>query len=111
MFDGSQVAALKAKAASEYMQQPSRLEAVSALIWGCAWRSNTMINLNHYAMAQCMDIRKRIESPHLQNMMGNLVHYFGTVAEEGNEMELLYLVSQLREKLRKCSENLAKTLG
>ncbi|KAF3444027.1 hypothetical protein FNV43_RR13717 [Rhamnella rubrinervis] len=111
VFDGSQVAALKAKAASEYAQRPSRVEAVSALIWRCAWRSNTMINLKHSVMVQFMDIRKRVESPPLENTMGNLVHYFGTVAEEGNEMELPYLVAQLREQIRKCSENLVKTLA
>ncbi|XP_060668881.1 minovincinine 19-hydroxy-O-acetyltransferase-like [Ziziphus jujuba] len=36
VFDGLSIAALKAKAASESVPQPTRLEVVTDLIWKCA---------------------------------------------------------------------------
>ncbi|KAH7532933.1 stemmadenine O-acetyltransferase [Ziziphus jujuba] len=108
VFDGLNIAALKAEAVSETVQRPSRVEVVSALLWRCASRSSLS---KHSIMVQFVNIRKRVESPSLENTMGNLVHYFGTDIEGIDKMELKEVVARLRKRIVEAGDNLTKALG
>ncbi|KAJ6313034.1 hypothetical protein OIU77_014535 [Salix suchowensis] len=98
VFDASKIAALQAKAASESVTCPTRVEAVTALIWKCAMnasRSNSE-HLRYSILSQSVDLRKRMAPPMPENTIGNLVGYFASCATEC-EIELQSLVGQLRQ--------------
>ncbi|GLT46064.1 hypothetical protein SLA2020_198520 [Shorea laevis] len=102
VFHSSKIAELKAKAASERVSPPSRVEAVMALIWKCAVtasRSNTR-TFKPFALYQPVNLRKRIIS---ENSMGNLFRML--VAQIGDEeIQLPILVDQLKTKLREATK-------
>ncbi|KAJ6719226.1 N-BENZOYLTRANSFERASE PROTEIN putative-RELATED [Salix purpurea] len=84
VFDASKIAALQAKAASESVTCPTRVEAVTALIWKCAMnasRSNSE-HLRYSILSQSVDLRKRMAPPMPENTIGNLVGYFASCATE-----------------------------
>ncbi|XP_028948869.2 acyltransferase Pun1-like [Malus domestica] len=102
VFDASKIAALKAKAASATVPNPTRVEAVSALIWKSAleasrsnlgfarpstWRSST-------------NLRKILAQPFAENLQGNFVFFTMTKIEENEVYDLQTLVA----KMRKCVE-------
>ncbi|PQQ12570.1 BAHD acyltransferase [Prunus yedoensis var. nudiflora] len=76
VFDASNIAALKAKATSATVPNPTRVEAVSALIWKCAMEA-TRWNLGFKKPSVCcqaMDMRKRSSGQAFaENILGNFV--------------------------------------
>ncbi|KAF9673706.1 hypothetical protein SADUNF_Sadunf10G0052100 [Salix dunnii] len=112
VFDSPKIAALQAKAASESVTCPTRVEAVTALIWKCAMnasRSNSE-RLRYSILSQSVNLRRRMVPPLPENTIGNLVVYFASCATEC-EIELQSLVGQLRKGLRDFDENYVKKLG
>jgi hypothetical protein len=112
VFDASKIAALQAKAVSESVTCPTRVEAVTALIWKCAMnasRSNSE-HLRYSILSQSVNLRKRMVPPLPENTFGNLVGYFASCATEC-EIELQSLVGQLRKGLRDFGENYVEKLG
>ncbi|KAF9677833.1 hypothetical protein SADUNF_Sadunf08G0148900 [Salix dunnii] len=112
VFDASKIAALQAKAVSESVQCPTRVEAVTALIWKCAMnasRSNSE-HLRYSILSQPVNLRKRMVPPLPEHTIGNLVGYFASCATEC-EVELQSLVGQIRKGLRDFGENYMKKLG
>jgi hypothetical protein len=101
VFDASKIATLKAKAASGSVPQPTRVEAVSALIWKCARTVSRPSKL-----VQIMNIRKRVVPPFPESSFGNLMCLF--VAKTGDrETELRGLVIELRKGIEAFTENYA----
>ncbi|XP_010478802.1 PREDICTED: BAHD acyltransferase At5g47980-like [Camelina sativa] len=98
VFESSKIAELKSKAASETVAVPTRVEAISALIWKCATKAassrcnwSSMINL-------AMDIRLRTSSDILsQDAIGNLLTSFFLKKEPGSVMEIDQIVAQFRK--------------
>ncbi|GKU98136.1 hypothetical protein SLEP1_g11173 [Rubroshorea leprosula] len=103
VFHSSKIAELKAKAASERVPQPSRVEVVTALIWKWAMavsRSNYR-SPKPSAVHQPVNVRKRIGS---DNSMGNLLGVFVAQIGDGTEIQLPVLVDQLRMKLEEATK-------
>ncbi|PON64754.1 Transferase [Parasponia andersonii] len=115
VFDKSKIAALKAKAASDGVKQPTRVEVVTALVWKCAInaaRSNSKLN-NHNVLFQLLDIRQSVEPPFPENTTGNLVGS-SLVQVDYNELQKIGpqgLVAKLRIETEEFRENEAKRLG
>ncbi|CAK7332405.1 unnamed protein product [Dovyalis caffra] len=111
VFDASKIAALQAKAVSESVTCPTRVEAVTALIWKCAMnasRSNSE-HLRFSILSQSVNLRQRMVPPLPEHTVGNLVGYFASCATEC-EIELQSLVGQLRKGLQDFGENYVKKL-
>ncbi|KAJ6725746.1 F21J9.9 [Salix purpurea] len=112
VFDASKIAALQVKAANESVQWPTRVEAVTALIWKCAMnasRSNSE-HLRYSILSQPVNLRRRVVPPLPEHTIGNLVGYFASCATEC-EVELQSLVGQIRKGLRDFGETYMKKLG
>ncbi|KAJ6689136.1 hypothetical protein OIU85_005533 [Salix viminalis] len=112
VFDASKIAALQVKAAGESVQWPTRVEAVTALIWKSAMnasRSNSE-HLRYSILSQPVNLRRRMVPPLPEHTIGNLVGYFASCATEC-EVELQRLVGQIRKGLRDFGENFMKKLG
>ncbi|KAK9937560.1 hypothetical protein M0R45_014339 [Rubus argutus] len=102
VFDASRIAALKSKAASAAVPNPTRVEVVSALIWKCAMeasRSN-LGSIRPSLWCQVVNMRKRSGQDALtENLLGNFSSHFAAMTVE-SEVDLQCLVA----KFRKCME-------
>lgn len=111
VFDASNIQNLKARSAGLNVGNPTRVEAVSALIWKCARKaSNSHLGyLRPSVLAQPVNIRGRIIPPISENCVGNLVACFLVQNHEKN-LKLQSLVTQLRrgkeEFFKRCQEKL-----
>ncbi|KAF3437950.1 hypothetical protein FNV43_RR20706 [Rhamnella rubrinervis] len=103
----------KAKAASETVEQPSRVEAVASLIWGCVIAASTRSNfkLRHQMLEMSVNLRKRVEPPLQKNSIGNLRS--GTIVEAkgDNNCMIKDLAAELRKGVKEFCESKAKKLG
>ncbi|KAH7838707.1 hypothetical protein Vadar_030189 [Vaccinium darrowii] len=77
VFDATKIAALRAKAASTSVQRPTRVEAISALIWKCAVEASRL-RLGEPARKPSMlqwpvNIRPRLVPPLSEHSFGNLI--------------------------------------
>ncbi|XAR61577.1 Vinorine synthase [Bertholletia excelsa] len=101
LFDSSSMAALKSRASGRSgIQNPSRVEAVSAFIWKSAM-SALEANAGHQKpsiISHAVDLRRRMELP-LEEHMGNLlwIPYAQWLPEE--DKELKYLIRKIRETI------------
>ncbi|XP_031261344.1 BAHD acyltransferase At5g47980-like [Pistacia vera] len=101
VIESSKIVSLKAKAAGATVQQPTRVEAVTALIWKC------MINVSRSAkgfprlsvISHVVNLRKRIEPPLPENCIGNIVGAFFAAHSTEKETDLQGLVCELRKEL------------
>ncbi|KAJ7957633.1 Vinorine synthase-like [Quillaja saponaria] len=104
VFSASKIAELKAQAASTFVERPTRVEAVLALLW----KSATMAARAKFGsnrptvLSQLVNIRKRLNPPLPENSIGNLLGIFA-VQEDGREIGLQCLVVQLRKGLDEYS--------
>ncbi|CAN6572728.1 unnamed protein product [Malus baccata var. baccata] len=102
VFEASKVAALKSKAVSTSVPNPTRVESVSALIWKCATtvsRSNLGV-VRPSEWSPVANIRKiLVQQPLAENLMGNLVGMFSvkTEASEVVDIDIPSLVAKLRK--------------
>jgi len=109
VFDASKITALKAKAASASVQKPTRVEAVSALIWRCV----TTVSGSKYGslrpskLIQMINIRKRLVPPSPENCFGNLVWSFEAQTGDCSDIELHSLAGELRKGIEGFTENYA----
>ncbi|GLU21790.1 hypothetical protein SLE2022_379060 [Rubroshorea leprosula] len=110
VFRGPKIAELRTKAASESIPQPSRIEAVTALIWKCAM---TASRSNHgfsrpSTLSHVVNLRRRIALPSSpENSMGNIYSLFFAETDDG-EKELPVLVGLLRRSQEKLCEKLTE---
>ncbi|KAJ4710925.1 Transferase [Melia azedarach] len=106
VFDAAKIAALQTISASTGVQQPTREEAVTALIWKCA--TNASRSNSGYSklsvLSQCVNIREKIVPPLPDNSVGNLVGYFVAQKDE-SDIELQGLVHELRKETQEFSKN------
>ncbi|KAJ0094107.1 hypothetical protein Patl1_16844 [Pistacia atlantica] len=111
VFDAPKIAALKSIAASASVQQPTRVEVVTALIWKCAMnasRSNSGFS-KLSLLSQSVNIRRRTEPPLPDDSIGNLVGYFPAQKDE-SDIELQGLVRELRTGKQDFSKKYVKKL-
>ncbi|KAI9095010.1 hypothetical protein K1719_026474 [Acacia pycnantha] len=119
VFESSDITKLKAKASSKLVEQPTRVEAVLALIWKCATtasRINLGITKRRSKVGQAINIRKRTNPPLPETSVGNSLSNFIAETEETNDsstdiLDLQSLVVQLRKALELFSRERAHKLG
>nr|AFW03968.1 alcohol acyltransferase [Physalis peruviana] len=97
LFDGPSIANLKSKALSKYVPSPTRVEAVSALIWKCvivSSKSSGTSNLSHV-----VNLRKRLVPSFPNGTIGNFLAFLMTTKSERDNNDLPNLVIILRKSL------------
>ncbi|KAI9095056.1 hypothetical protein K1719_026520 [Acacia pycnantha] len=110
VFDSSKITKLKAEAASQVVDNPTRVEAVLALIWKCATtasRTNLGLTKRRSLIYQLVNIRKRTNPPLPETCVGNFVGFFTIIPEESNndsEMNLQGRVIHLRKGLEQFTK-------
>ncbi|OMO81409.1 Transferase [Corchorus olitorius] len=115
VFDASKISMLKAQAASRDVPQPTRVEAVAALIWKFAMAAATTNRgglKKQSGLFQAVNLRKRLNPPLFEHCAGNVMSCF--VAETLDcETELQSLVKQLRNGMRDqfSESNMGKLQG
>ncbi|OMO81410.1 Transferase [Corchorus olitorius] len=106
VFDSSKISMLKAQAASKDVPQPTRVEAVAALIWKCAMAAATANRgglKKQSWLRQAVNLRKRLNPPLLEHCAGNALSRFVAQSQTldcETETELQSLVKQLRNGMR-----------
>ncbi|OWM76175.1 hypothetical protein CDL15_Pgr009821 [Punica granatum] len=112
VFDSSKVTALRAKASSPTVPQPTRVEAVSALIWKSvsnASRRKLSAPSRQSVLSQAVNLRRRLAHPLPEHSVGNLVGGF-MARNEDPGTDLLCLVSNLRASMKDYVESYPKRL-
>ncbi|XP_062077333.1 BAHD acyltransferase BIA1-like [Humulus lupulus] len=113
VFDKSKLVKLKVEIASHSVQKPTRVEVVTALIWKCimgASRSNAS-GPKRFVLKKAINIRKRVDPPLPEHLVGNIVGSFAAWTEEHEqEATLQGLIALLRKGIREYSETKAKRL-
>ncbi|GMP47119.1 hypothetical protein CsSME_00015026 [Camellia sinensis var. sinensis] len=114
VFNASKLQALKAEAANARVQQPTRVEAVMALLWKCAMdASRSRLGLGSTnprrpsILVISVDMRERLVPPLPESSFGNIGRPLVVHAddESENEMNLSNLVSSIRESKLELSKN------
>ncbi|XVF35845.1 hypothetical protein REPUB_Repub19eG0006200 [Reevesia pubescens] len=111
VFDASAIASLRAKTASSSVPDPTRVEAVSALLCKCIMatskaksdiQKSTLIN-------HAVNLRRRAEPPVPKYSMGNFLCIAAALVTS-QETELDDLVCHLRKAIRKADGEFVKSL-
>ncbi|XP_016484134.2 epi-neemfruitin B 7-O-acetyltransferse L7AT-like [Nicotiana tabacum] len=101
-FDASTITSLKAKAVSDSVQMPTRVEVVSAVIWKCAMvasgNETRLSKLGHN-----VNIRKRLVPPLPNHCVGNVVTPATARKGENDVSDLPTLVACIRKALSEIS--------
>lgn len=106
VFDASKIDELKAKVASRSVLKPSRVEALTALIWKCArdvsrsTRGSTRPSL----LVHAMNLRTMLVPPLPNKSVGNSVGYLSAQTSD-KEIQLQELVCILRKAKEEFSKN------
>lgn len=113
VFDASKIAALQRKVASESVKNPTRVEAVSALIWKCAMEASraTRGSARPSTLMQCVNIRSRMLPALPETYLGNLIDFFAVRVEGGEndkKEDLQGLVGMLRNGIQGFKEEYDK---
>ncbi|XP_010556026.1 PREDICTED: BAHD acyltransferase At5g47980-like [Tarenaya hassleriana] len=101
VFDPSKIKELKSRAASEHVPDPTRVEAVEALLFKAikASRSN-----EPFATTQTMNLRPRLASALAPNAMGNFFYLPLLTEDSEGEMKIAKTVIKLRKTKDELSE-------
>ncbi|KAG7012194.1 BAHD acyltransferase [Cucurbita argyrosperma subsp. argyrosperma] len=109
VFNGSKIAALKAAAASKLIPNPTRVEAITALIWKCAMKAATKTTSSNpptlSVMSQTVNLRKRLTPPPPEYSIGNLLGNFVSERIPPAEKTLPELVELLRDGITEFNKN------
>ncbi|XP_060190452.1 vinorine synthase-like [Lycium barbarum] len=98
-FDASCIASLKAKTVSDSVLVPTRVEALSALIWKCAMATLSSKKEKSSLLVHTVNLRKRLVVPLPSDCMGNAIALFKSIYKENDTMDLPGLVTLLRKGL------------
>ncbi|KAJ8773655.1 hypothetical protein K2173_005901 [Erythroxylum novogranatense] len=112
VFDAHKLAKIRIKAANKKVPQPSRIEAVSALIWKCvvtASRSKLGYSSRPSVWALSVNLRTRLVPPLPENYAGNYAGMF-LARLEGDELDLHLhdLVYRIRKGKKEVFESYAE---
>ena len=112
VFDAQKIAQLQAKIASPSVPRPSRVEALTALIWKCA-RAASKSSPGGYPrssmLLQAMNLRTMVVPPLPNNSVGNSIGFMPAQTSE-KEMELQDLVFIQRKAKEEFSQSAVQTL-
>lgn len=115
VVDAENIAALKSKAASKTVKNPTRVEAVSALIWRCAIQAalskSSSPPQKGSVFFQMVNGRTRTVPPLSQKLVGNLSGFAPAILsakEYESQIELPYLTHKLRKGMEQVKEKYSK---
>ncbi|XP_008383117.1 (13S,14R)-1,13-dihydroxy-N-methylcanadine 13-O-acetyltransferase AT1-like [Malus domestica] len=119
VFDDSKISVLQSKVSSSLVPKPTRVEAISALIWKCAIEASPKSSSNTLGSSpvrpsifhQAVNLRKRVTPPLPDNLAGNLLVLSTSKAEESTTsvFDLKDLVAKIRagiEEMKECATKL-----
>ncbi|PSS19367.1 BAHD acyltransferase [Actinidia chinensis var. chinensis] len=112
VFDGSKIAALQAKSTSEGVPQPTRVEAVSALLWQSALaasRSNLTSTQMSSSLIWSVNLRPRLMPPLSKHSFGNLAIPIIPEADE-SETDLSSFICHLKRGIAELKDNYGNKL-
>ncbi|KAK4736650.1 hypothetical protein R3W88_000347 [Solanum pinnatisectum] len=98
LFDGPSIANLKTKALSKDVPSPTRVEAVSALIWKCVTVSSKSSSGTSY-LSHVVNVRKRLVPSLPSGTIGNFLGFTLCTKNERDINELPNLVTIVRKSL------------
>ncbi|KAJ6431348.1 hypothetical protein OIU84_018768 [Salix udensis] len=110
VFEAPKITALRAKAISASVPNPTRVESVTALIWKCAMsasRSNLGVP-RKTVLSLTVNIRKRLVPALPDSYGGNFVGRISARVEDHDDLELQGIVSRIRKNLTEFGEHYAK---
>ncbi|KAG5236499.1 BAHD acyltransferase [Salix suchowensis] len=110
VFEAPKITALRAKAISASVPNPTRVESVTALIWKCAMsasRSNLGVP-RKAVLSLGVNIRKRLVPALPDSYGGNYVGSISPRMEDHDDLELQGIVSRIRKDLTEFGEHYAK---
>ena len=119
VFESSKIAILKSKLASSSVENPTRVEAVSALIWKCLLevsRSKSGAPIKPSLFCVDVNIRRRTSPPLPDSFAGNLVGFFSANHHESSteisdhEIVVQDLVVKLRKGIEEANEKYQRGL-
>ncbi|XAR55667.1 Deacetylvindoline O-acetyltransferase [Bertholletia excelsa] len=103
-FGASNIAKLRAMATSARVQDPTRVEVVTAFLYKCA--IDTSLQPSTKVLLQLVNMRRRVVPPLPENCVGNYAWFYSISPRQGTQMTLQALVGQLRKGLSLlCDEN------
>ncbi|KAJ8775231.1 hypothetical protein K2173_020235 [Erythroxylum novogranatense] len=109
VFEGSKIAALRKRIASDaHIKNPTRYEAVGALIWGafiaaCSKREEPVTD---YVLGTAVDMRRRIDIPSSEQCIGNMSVWTATRHFIENKSSNYHeLAEKIRESVRNSSKD------
>ncbi|KAM7275739.1 hypothetical protein ACFE04_017605 [Oxalis oulophora] len=108
MFDESKLALLKAKAVSQGVENPTRVECVNGLIWKCAMAaSKARFGDERESMfIQPVNLRKRFVPPLPENSIGNI--FTAALADiKDTEIELHGFITNIRRGVQDAMKTAA----
>ncbi|CAL5368584.1 unnamed protein product [Camellia sinensis] len=116
VFSSSSIGNLKSEVAGKTIHQhqappqPTRVEAVSALIWKCATKaSRSNSQTKPTVLLQSVNLRTRFNPPLPGNSMGNMVGYY-PVTTSDDEIDMGKAVEELKKGLIEFNEGYVKKL-
>ncbi|OVA17576.1 Transferase [Macleaya cordata] len=108
------IAALRAKASHhEHVNNPTRVESVSALLWKCAPKVGNGAkskSIKPSVVNVIVNFRSRMVPPLPENSFGNLIGIATTKKTSHDEAEMHYLVGNLRDATRKIDGDYMREL-
>ncbi|KAJ8775218.1 hypothetical protein K2173_020222 [Erythroxylum novogranatense] len=115
IFDGSILAALRKKVAHvPQLENPTRYELVAALIWGASMAATRERDgVKDYALGSLVDLRKKVNSPCLEQYIGNIWKWTMVHCSAENIPDYAGLVPKIQKSVRinTSEENWLETNG
>ncbi|KAJ4715326.1 vinorine synthase-like [Melia azedarach] len=112
VFDAKAIANLKAKASSLCVQNPSRVEVVTALLSKCivaAFKTKSGF-YKPTLLTHAINLRQKGKLSFLEDYLGNIVWRANALCRSGKDVELGGLVCRLREAITKLNVDFVKSL-
>ncbi|XP_059451829.1 BAHD acyltransferase At5g47980-like [Corylus avellana] len=114
VFDANAITTLKANAKGEYVSNPTRYEALAALIWKCLISASMTISglpSRPSLLEHAVDIRRRMGKPLSGNSMGNVIIVANAVYDPADtNITLPDLATVVRQSIEEVNGDFMRSL-